>query len=31
MVRTTARGAAEPGARRAFIGFRAALVKPASR
>jgi formylglycine-generating enzyme required for sulfatase activity len=30
MVRTTARGAAEPGARRAFIGFRAALVPPAS-
>jgi formylglycine-generating enzyme required for sulfatase activity len=29
MVRTTARGAAEPGARRAFIGFRVALVPPA--
>ena len=28
-VRTTARGAAEPGARRAFIGFRVALVPPA--
>jgi len=28
MVRTTARGAAEPGARRAFIGFRVALVPP---
>ena len=29
LVRTTARGAAEPGARRAFIGFRVALVPPA--
>ncbi len=29
MVRTTTRGAAEPGARRAFIGFRVALVPPA--
>ena len=28
LVRTTARGAAEPGARRAFIGFRVALVPP---
>jgi formylglycine-generating enzyme required for sulfatase activity len=28
MVRTTVRGAAEPGARRAFIGFRVALVPP---
>jgi formylglycine-generating enzyme required for sulfatase activity len=28
LIRTTARGAAEPGARRAFIGFRAALVPP---
>lgn len=28
MVRTTTRGAAEPGARRAFIGFRVALVPP---
>lgn len=28
MVRTTTRGAAEPGARRAFIGFRVALTKP---
>ena len=28
MVRTTARGAAEPGARRPFIGFRVALVPP---
>jgi len=27
MVRTTTRGAADPGARRAFIGFRVALVK----
>lgn len=30
LVRTTARGAAEPGARRAFIGFRVALVPPAT-
>ncbi len=29
MVRTTTRGAAEPGARRAFIGFRVGLVPPA--
>jgi formylglycine-generating enzyme required for sulfatase activity len=29
MVRTTVRGGAEPGARRAFIGFRVALVPPA--
>ena len=28
LVRTTARGAAEPGARRPFIGFRVALVPP---
>ncbi len=28
LIRTTARGAAEPGARRAFIGFRTALVRP---
>jgi formylglycine-generating enzyme required for sulfatase activity len=28
MVRTTVRGGAEPGARRAFIGFRVALVPP---
>lgn len=28
LIRTTARGAAEPGARRAFIGFRVALVPP---
>jgi len=28
LVRTTARGAAEPGARRPFIGFRVALVRP---
>ena len=28
MVRTTVRGGAEPGARRAFIGFRVALVGP---
>ena len=28
LVRTTARGAAEPGARRPFIGFRLALVPP---
>jgi len=27
LIRTTARGAAEPGARRAFIGFRVALVR----
>lgn len=27
-VRTTARGAAEPGARRAFIGFRTAMARP---
>lgn len=31
LIRTTARGAAEPGARRAFIGFRVALVPPAVR
>ena len=31
LVRTTARGAAEPGARRPFIGFRVALVPPSSR
>lgn len=30
-VRTTTRGAADPGARRAFIGFRVALVSTASR
>lgn len=30
LVRTTARGAAEPGARRAFIGFRVAIVPPAT-
>lgn len=29
LLRATARGAAEPGARRAFIGFRVALVPPA--
>lgn len=29
LVRATARGAAEPGARRAFIGFRVAVVPPA--
>jgi formylglycine-generating enzyme required for sulfatase activity len=29
MVRTTTRGAAEPGARRPFIGFRVALTQPA--
>lgn len=29
LIRTTARGAAEPGARRPFIGFRVALVPPA--
>jgi formylglycine-generating enzyme required for sulfatase activity len=29
LVRTTTRGAAEPGARRPFIGFRVALVPPA--
>ena len=28
MLRTTARGAAEPGARRPYIGFRVALVPP---
>jgi formylglycine-generating enzyme required for sulfatase activity len=28
LLRATARGAAEPGARRAFIGFRVALVPP---
>jgi formylglycine-generating enzyme required for sulfatase activity len=28
LIRTTARGAAEPGARRAYIGFRVALVPP---
>lgn len=28
LIRTTARGAAEPGARRPFIGFRVALVPP---
>lgn len=31
MIRTTARGAAEPGARRPFIGFRVALVPPRQR
>ena len=31
LVRTSARGAAEPGARRPFIGFRVALVPPAPR
>jgi formylglycine-generating enzyme required for sulfatase activity len=31
LVRGAARGAAEPGARRAFIGFRVALVPPAPR
>jgi formylglycine-generating enzyme required for sulfatase activity len=31
LIRTTARGAAEPGARRAFIGFRVALVPATSR
>jgi formylglycine-generating enzyme required for sulfatase activity len=31
LIRTSARGAAEPGARRAFIGFRVALVPPASK
>ena len=31
LIRTTVRGAAEPGARRAFIGFRVAIVPPASR
>lgn len=30
LVRTTTRGAAEPGARRAFIGIRVAIVPPAS-
>ena len=30
MVRTTVRGGAEPGARRAFIGFRLALVGPSA-
>ncbi len=28
LVRSAARGAAEPGARRAFIGFRVAIVPP---
>jgi formylglycine-generating enzyme required for sulfatase activity len=31
LVRTTARGAADPGARRPFIGFRVALTRPAER